>query len=55
MFNEGVGTLKNIKARYLVKSDATPKLHKARQVPYALRPKVEAVLDGLEMNVFYPK
>jgi hypothetical protein len=52
VFKEGVGTLKNIKARVLVKSNATPKFHKARQVPYALRPKVEAELDRLESEEF---
>lgn len=47
MFAEGIGTLKGIKARIELDKKATPKFHKARQVPYALRPKVEAELQNL--------
>lgn len=47
VFKEGIGTLKHIKARIELKDNTTPKFHKARKVPYALRPKVEAELQHL--------
>ncbi|XP_051785433.1 uncharacterized protein K02A2.6-like [Erpetoichthys calabaricus] len=48
VFQEGIGTLKHIKAHIAVEEDAQPKFHKARPVPYAIRPKVEAELKRLE-------
>jgi len=48
IFQPGLGKLANIKAKLNVKENCQPKFAKARQVPYALRPKVEGVLDELE-------
>lgn len=47
VFNDDWGTLKGIKAKSTVKPDAQPKFVKTRQVPYALKPKVEVELDKL--------
>ncbi len=47
VFQDGIGTLKHIKARLTIESDVEPKFHKAHPVPYAVRPKVEAELKGL--------
>lgn len=48
VFQDGIGTLKHLKAQIVLEDDAVPKFHKARQVPYALRPKVENELQRLE-------
>ena len=48
VFHDGLGTMKNLRARLQLKTGATPKFMKARPVPYALRPKVEEQLDNLE-------
>ncbi|XP_062405896.1 uncharacterized protein K02A2.6-like [Sardina pilchardus] len=48
VFQEGIGTLKHMKAQIVLEDEAVPKFHKARQVPYALRPKVENELHKLE-------
>ncbi|KAL4009353.1 hypothetical protein ACER0C_003205 [Sarotherodon galilaeus] len=48
VFKDGIGTLKNIKAQIILEDNAKPRFHKARPVPYALRPKVEAELQRLE-------
>ena len=50
VFSEGVGTLKGHKADLKVKENCQPSFHKPRQVPYALRPKVEAELTRLEKD-----
>ncbi|XP_061152316.1 uncharacterized protein K02A2.6-like [Syngnathus typhle] len=47
VFSEGIGTMKHIKARLELEEGAKAKFHKARPVPYALRPKVEAELQNL--------
>ena len=47
IFQPRLGKLANIKAKLNIKGHHT-KFAKARQVPYALRPKVEAELDALE-------
>lgn len=48
VFEEGIGTLKQMKARVTVDEHASPKFMKARPVPYALRPRVETELQRLE-------
>lgn len=48
VFDEEIGMLKNIKAKLTLKENSPPKFCKARQVPYALRPKVEAELTKLQ-------
>lgn len=48
VFLPGIGKLKGIKAKLSVYPDVSPKYCKPRQVPYALRPKVEAEIDRLE-------
>ena len=48
VFSEGVGTLKGHKADLKVEEGCQPSFHQPRQVPYALRPKVEAELTRLE-------
>eukprot|EP00079_Xenopus_tropicalis_P035744 XP_017949515.1 PREDICTED: uncharacterized protein K02A2.6-like [Xenopus tropicalis] len=50
VFKDGMGTLKHIKANICLEENAQPKFHKARPVPYSIRPKVEAELDRLEQN-----
>ena len=50
VFSEGVGTLKGHKADLKVEEGCQPSFHKPRQVPYALRPKVEAELTRLEKD-----
>ncbi len=47
VFEEVLGTFKGRKARIEVDPGATPRYHKARTLPYALRPKVEEELDRL--------
>ncbi|XP_044184791.1 uncharacterized protein K02A2.6-like [Acropora millepora] len=58
VFSEGMGTLKGHKADLKVEEGCQPSFNKPRQVPYALRPKVEAELtrlekDGILSNVEY--
>ena len=48
VFSEGIGKLKDIKANLTLKEGAKPKFLKARNVPYSLRPKIEAELDRLQ-------
>jgi hypothetical protein len=50
VFNEGLGLVKDYPADIHVNEDATPKFHKARAVPYALRDKVNADLDRLQQE-----
>ena len=50
VFSEGVGTLKDHKVDLGVEENCQPSFHKPRQVPYALRPKVEAELTCLEKD-----
>ena len=48
LLEEGVGALLEVKAKIHVDPTATPIFHKARQVPYALRGKIEQGLERLE-------
>lgn len=48
VFSENLGTLKGYKADLKVEEGCQSSFHKPRQVPYALRPKVEAELTRLE-------
>ena len=47
VFKPGVGTLKDYKAHIFINSTVPPIFCKARSVPYAMRPLVEAQLDKL--------
>ncbi|XP_065176516.1 uncharacterized protein K02A2.6-like [Sycon ciliatum] len=48
VFNDEQGLFKGAKAKLTLKSDATPKFVKARSVPMALKPKVEAEIRRME-------
>ncbi|XP_038059572.1 uncharacterized protein K02A2.6-like [Patiria miniata] len=48
LFREEIGELKCITGKLNVRDKAQPAFLKARQVPYALRPRVEAELTKLE-------
>uniref|UniRef100_A0AAV2LVS7 ribonuclease H n=2 Tax=Knipowitschia caucasica TaxID=637954 RepID=A0AAV2LVS7_KNICA len=50
VFQDGIGTLKNIKGKIVLQDGAIPRFHKARPVPYAIQQKVEAELDRLEAD-----
>ena len=55
VFGEGLGCLKGTEVKLNIDSQATPKFFKARSVPFALKPKVEAELDNLEaMGIISP-
>ena len=48
MFQDELGTMKTIKAELKLKENATPKFHRLRTVPLALRGAVERELNRLE-------
>lgn len=48
VFSDQMGTVKGFTAKFVLRDDATPKICKARSVPYSLRPKVEAEIDRLQ-------
>ena len=48
LLEEGVGALQEAKTKIHVDRTATPIFHKARQVPYTLREKLEQGLERLE-------
>lgn len=55
VFKEGLGKSKGLPVRIEVAPAATPRFLKARQVPVALRPRVEAAIDILvEQGVYQP-
>ncbi|XP_071638443.1 uncharacterized protein [Temnothorax longispinosus] len=47
-FGKGIGKIEGIAARLYLKEDARPLFRKARQVPFALKPKIEETLRNLE-------
>ncbi|KAJ8348953.1 hypothetical protein SKAU_G00275420 [Synaphobranchus kaupii] len=47
VFNDELGTMKEITIKLNLKPDSRPKFFKARTVPYAIKPKVEAELEAL--------
>ena len=48
VFAEDSGPMNTFEARLTLKSDASPQFHKARPVPFALKPAIERELDRLE-------
>jgi hypothetical protein len=50
VFKPGLGTLKEMEAKIMIREDVEPIFLKARQLPYALKAKVEAELDQLEQE-----
>ncbi|XP_031422660.1 uncharacterized protein K02A2.6-like [Clupea harengus] len=55
VFKDELGSMKNIMTKLDLKSGSKPRFMKARAVPYALRPKVEAELKSLvESGVLEP-
>ena len=50
VFQDGIGSVNNIKATLHLKPDATPKFMKPRPVAYSLKPKIETELDKLEQQ-----
>ena len=48
VFEDKLGTFKSAKAKLTLKEDGQAHFHKARAVPYALRPKVEEELRRLQ-------
>ncbi|XP_031338139.1 uncharacterized protein K02A2.6-like [Photinus pyralis] len=47
VFAEGLGTLKHLKAKLLLKENTVPVFRKSRPLPFALKEKVNAELDRL--------
>ena len=52
VFQDELGTMKTIKAELKLKENATPKFHRPRTVPFALRGAVEQELNRLEERNF---
>ena len=48
VFRDELGTMKEIKAELKIKENVTPKFHRPRTVPFALRGAVEQELNRLE-------
>ena len=48
VFQEGLGKLMNVKVKLSIDPTVTPKFHKARSLPFALKEKVEAELQRLK-------
>jgi hypothetical protein len=47
LFSDGLGRYRGGKAKLRVRSEAAPVFHRARPLPYALRERVDAELDGM--------
>lgn len=55
VFEPGLGTMTNHRAKIRVQDDAHPRFNKARPVPYAMKEKVEEQLDKLmEQGIIIP-
>lgn len=50
IFEEGLGTLKDVKVKLLVDPSVSPKFYKARTIPFALKERVETELQKLEAS-----
>jgi hypothetical protein len=50
VFDKPMERIANFKAKLELKEDATPKFCKARPVPFAIRPKVDAELEKMEKD-----
>ena len=46
VFEERLETMKGVTAKFYINPGVQPRLYKARAVPYALQPKVEAALKN---------
>ena len=55
VFQDGIGSVKDIKASLYLKPDTKPKFMKPRPVAYSLKPKVEVELDKLESKELFIK
>jgi len=47
VFKPGLGKLKDMTAKLTLRPESVPKFHKARPMPYTLRPKVEATFEQM--------
>ena len=50
VFGKGLGTVKGATAKFHINPEVQPRFYKARPVPYALQPQVEAALKKLEAD-----
>ena len=50
MFEDTLGTISNYTAVLRVKESATPKFHRPRPVPFAIREAIDSELDRIEQN-----
>ena len=50
VFEDKLGKVEGFEAKFHINPDVQPRFHKARPVPYAIQPKVEASLRKLEAD-----
>ena len=55
VFNDQIGTVRNIKASLSLKPEATPKFCPPRAIPFAIKPLVEQEIHRLEANNTWEK